>query len=110
MVTFSTRLRAVVLFYRSTAPFTLGITGLIIGCVQLLGLLMGWAKFSLLTLLFIKLLTAPAVWYLSEQQRPHQYWFYFNMGLSRSVLWGAVVGLDALLFLALSALLNQAFA
>jgi hypothetical protein len=110
MVTFSARLRAVLLFYRGAAPFMLGVTGLLIGCVQLPCLLAGWTKFSLPTLLFLKLLTMPAVWYLSERQRPHQYWFYFNMGLSRSLLWGNVVGLDGLLFLSLAATLDRVFA
>jgi hypothetical protein len=110
MVAFLARLRALLFFYRSAAPFMLGITGLIIGCVQLPSLVLGWAKFALSTLLFIKLLTAPAVWYLSEQQQPHQYWFYFNMGLSRSVLWGSIVGLDFLLFLVFTTLLNLAVA
>lgn len=110
MLTFSARVRAVLLFYRGAAPFMLGTTGLLIGCVQLPCLLGGWKVFALPTLLFFKLLTAPAVWYLSEQQRPHQYWFYFNRGLSRSVLWGSVVGLDGLLFLALAVGLDKFFA
>jgi hypothetical protein len=110
MITFSARVRAVFLFYRGVAPFMLGTTGLFIGCVQLPCLLAGWTRFALPTLLFFKLLVTPAVWYLSEQQRPHQYWLYFNMGLSRSTLWGSVVGLDGLLFLACAAGLNKLFA
>lgn len=94
------RLRAVALYYRSVAPFMLSITALLIGCVQLPGLYEGWAKGALPTLVGIKLLTAPAVWYLAEQLRPHQYWLYYNLGASRGLLWAGVVGLDGLLFLA----------
>jgi hypothetical protein len=103
------RLRAVSLFYRSVAPFMLGITALLILVVQLPGLHEGWAKNALPTLLSIKLLTTPAVWYLAEQMRPNQYWFYFNLGLSRSFLWGSVTVLDALLFLVPAAVLNALY-
>jgi hypothetical protein len=104
------RLRAVLLFYRSVAPFMLGITALLIGVVQLPGLHEGWAKNALLTLLSIKLLTTPAVWYLAEQMRPNQYWLYFNLGLTRSFLWGSVAVLDGVLFLAPVAGLNALYA
>ena len=39
------------------------------------------------------------VWYLSEQLRPEQYWFYFNLNVSRRRLWAGVVAFDAALFL-----------
>lgn len=104
------RLRAVTLFYRSVAPFMLGITALLIGLVQLPGLHEGWAKNALLTLGSIKLLTTPAVWYLAEQMRPNQYWFYFNLGLTRGFLWGSVTVLDGVLFLAPAVGLNALYA
>ena len=78
--------------------------------MQLPGLHEGWAKNSLFTLLFIKLLTGPAVWYLAEQLRPHQYWFYLNLHASRGVLWGGVAVLDGLLFLGPAAALNALYA
>lgn len=110
MAALLTRLRAVVLFYRSVASFMLGITALLIGCVQLPGLYEGWFKNALPTLVCIKLLTGPVVWYLAEQMRPNQYWFYFNLGLSRSFLWVSVGVLDGLLFLGPAVVLNTLLA
>ena len=101
MTIFSTQLRAIGLFYRSVAPFTLGITGLLLGAVLVPLLLEGKASGRLPALGLAKLLTAPVVWYLAERTRPNQYWFYFNLGLSRRRLWAGVAFLDGLLFVGL---------
>ncbi|UOQ99460.1 hypothetical protein MUN81_08210 [Hymenobacter sp. 5317J-9] len=108
MTILATQLRAVGLFYRSVAPFMLGISGLILLAVLLPALLEGWSAGLLPALLLIKLATAPVVWYLSEQLRPDQYWFYFNLNVSRRRLWGAVVVADGLVFLGGALLLRGA--
>lgn len=94
-----TQVRAVGLFYRSVAPFMLGISGLLLLAVLVPALLEGLTHDLIFRLLLAKLATAPVVWYLSEQLRPGQYWFYFNLNISRQRLWGAVVTLDSILFL-----------
>lgn len=94
-----TQLRAVALFYRSIAPFMLGVSALVLLSVLQPALAEGWGGGLLPALLLIKLATAPVVWYLSEQLRPGQYWFYYNLNISRRRLWGGVVALDGLLFL-----------
>ena len=100
MTILATQLRAVGLFYRSVAPFMLGVSGLLLLAVLLPGLLEGWWRAGMLpTLVLAKLATTPVVWYLSDQLRPGQYWFYFNLNISRQRLWGAVVTLDSILFL-----------
>jgi hypothetical protein len=99
MTILTTQLRAVGLFYRSVAPFMLGISGLLLLAVLLPAIHEGWSDGLLLGLLLTKLATAPVVWYLSEQLRPGQYWFYFNLNISRWRLWSAVVTLDGGLFL-----------
>jgi hypothetical protein len=99
MTILATQLRAVALFYRSVAPFMLGISALILLAVLLPAIHEGWSGGLLPGLLLTKLATAPVVWYLAEQLRPGQYWFYFNLNVSRRRLWGAVVVLDGLLFL-----------
>jgi hypothetical protein len=93
-----TQLRAVGLFYRSVAPFMAGVSALILLAVLLPALAEGWGRNILPGLLLAKLATAPAVWYLSEQLRPGQYWFYFNLNISRRRLWAGVVVFDGLLF------------
>ena len=93
------QLRAVGLFYRSVAPFMLGISGLLLLAVMVPALLEGFTHDLVLRLLLAKLATAPVVWYLSEQLRPGQYWFYFNLHISRWQLWISVVALDGGLFL-----------
>jgi hypothetical protein len=102
-----TRLRATLLFYRSVAPFMAGISGLLLLAVLVPALLEGFTHDLIFRLLLAKLATAPVVWYLAEQQRPGQYWFYFNLNISRRQLWTGVVALDAGLFLG-SALLVRA--
>ena len=94
-----TQLRAVGLFYRSVAPFTLGVSALLLLAVLVPALLEGFAHNLIFRLLLAKLAIAPVVWYLSEQLRPGQYWFYFNLNMSRRRLWAGVVALDAALFL-----------
>lgn len=91
-------MRAVGLFYRSIAPFMLGCTGLIIG-LALVPLLREGKAGMLPALTLAKLLTLPAVWYLAEQLRPHQYWFYYNLGVSRVRLWAGTALLDGAFFL-----------
>ena len=94
-----TQLRAVGLFYRGVAPFMLGISGLLLLAVLVPALLEGFTHDLIFRLLLAKLATASVVWYLSEQLRPGQYWFYFNLHVSRRRLWAGVVALDAALFL-----------
>lgn len=99
MTILATQSRAVGLFYRSVAPFMLGISGLLLLAVLVPALLEGFTHDLTFRLLLAKLATAPMVWYLSEQLRPGQYWFYFNLNMSRRRLWAGVVALDAALFL-----------
>ncbi|AMJ66556.1 hypothetical protein AXW84_14800 [Hymenobacter sp. PAMC 26628] len=103
-------MRAVWLFYRSVAPFMVGISALILLVVLWPALHEGWASGLVLKLLLVKLAMGPAAWYLSEQLRPNQYWFYFNLGASRRLLWGGLVVLDGLLFLGVAGALVAAFA
>ena len=42
--------------------------------------------------------------------RPNQYWFYYNLGVSRWFLWGGVAVLDGLLFVGLMLALNACYA
>ena len=98
MVSLAIWARAVLLFYRGVAPFMLGLTALMLGGVLLPALREGSAQSLLPGLVLGKLATAPVVWYLAEQMRPDQYWFYYNLGVSRPRLWAGVVGLDGLLF------------
>ena len=102
-------LRAVGLFYRSVAPFTVGISVLMVGAGLLPALVEGVAGGSLPLLVLLKLLTAPVVWYLAERTRPHQYWFYFNLGISRRRLWAGVAAFDTLLFVALAEAVRGGF-
>ena len=74
---------------------------LIIGFVLLPALHEGRARGVVPALVLSKLATAPAVWYLSERTRPGQYWFYYNLSVSRRFLRGGVAALDGLLFLGL---------
>ena len=104
-----TWLRAVGLFYRSVAPFTVGLSALLVGAGLLPALFDGVAGGALPLLVLLKLGTAPVVWYLAERARPHQYWFYFNLGISRHHLWAGVAVLDTLLFVALAEVVRVGF-
>ncbi|MDB5268367.1 MAG: hypothetical protein JWP58_1407 [Hymenobacter sp.] len=102
----ATQLRAVALFYRGVAPFMLGVSALILLAVLLPAIREGWSGGLLPGLLLTKLATAPVVWYLSEQLRPGQYWFYYNLNVSRRRLWTGVVALDGGLFLGAALLMR----
>ena len=106
MTMLATQLRAVALFYRSVAPFMLGVSALILLAVLLPAIHEGWSGGLLPALLLTKLATAPVVWYLSEQLRPGQYWFYLNLNVSRRRLWTGVVALDGGLFLGAALLMR----
>ncbi|GAB3590609.1 hypothetical protein [Hymenobacter daeguensis] len=108
MMILLTRFRAGLLFYRSVAPFMLGISGLILAAVLLPAIYEGRARGIVPALLLAKLATAPVVWLLAERLRPHQYWFYFNLNISRRQLWSGVVVLDGLLFLGSAVLVRAA--
>ena len=107
MIFIPTWLRAVGMFYRSVAPATLGITAVILGAGQLPALFEGVATGAVPLLVLIKLLTLPAVWYLAERARPDQYWFFYNLGISRAALWLGVALADTGLFIGLG-LVNEA--
>lgn len=90
-------LRAVGLLYRTMLPFTLLISGLILGSALLVG---KWPP-QLFYLLLLKLSTFPVVIYLSAQFRPHQNWLFQNLHLTPRQLWAGIVVADSLLFLLL---------
>ena len=102
MTIWVTWLRAVLLFYRSVVWFTGAITGLILGAGLLPALHEGLGKGALPKIILIKLMTGPVVWYLAERTRPHHYWFYFILGISRAGLWAGAMVLDGLLFIGLA--------
>jgi hypothetical protein len=99
------RLRGIWLFYRGVAPVLLVISGLLLLVMQLPAMVQvpGATEERVSGvppgLVLAKLLSGLAVWYLANELRPHQYWFYYNLGLSRAWLWGGVAVLDGTLFL-----------
>jgi hypothetical protein len=100
-----TRLRGIWLFYRGVALVLLcSDAGLLLLMqlpilVPLLGLHEERVSGVSPGLLLAKLLSGLAVWYLADELRPQQYWFYYNLGLSKAWLWGGVAVLDGALFL-----------
>ena len=104
MTALATRLRAILLFYRSVAPFMLGVSALIVGGVLVPAMHDGLAVGLVPGLVLLKLATGPVVWYLSERMQSNQYWFYYNLGLSRRFLWVSIVLLDGALFLGIATL------
>jgi hypothetical protein len=59
--------------------------------------------FSLFFVYFwwFKLLSEGAVWYLVRQNYSTKFWFYHNLGLSETVLFGGAFALDILIALVL---------
>lgn len=105
MGVWGTRLRGIWLFYRGVAPALLLISAALLlvmqlpVMVQLPGLREEKASGVPPGLVLAKLLSGLAVWYLANELRPQQYWFYYNLGLSRTWLWGGVAVLDGGLFI-----------
>jgi hypothetical protein len=96
-MTISTYLRALGLFYRTVALFTALFSLLVVGA-SVVGAFGKWPLPLTAGLLLTKLGTFPAVWYLSEQLRPHQYWLYLNMHIAPWQLWAGIVVLDTVVF------------
>jgi len=105
MAVWITRLRGIWLFYRGVAPVLLVISAALLLVMQLPVMMQvpglheaGGAGVSP-GLLLAKLLSGLAVWYLLNEMQPQRYWFYYNLGLSRTWLWGGVAVLDSSLFI-----------
>lgn len=93
MILLLRHLRAVGLFYRAVAPASIGTT-----LLMALVLLEFRDAPNYGVPLLLKLLTWPPLLYLRERLRPHARWWWHNLGYSRRQLWGAIFGLDMLLF------------
>lgn len=105
MAVWITRLRGIWLFYRGVAPVLLVISAALLLVMQLPvmmqvpGLREAGGTGVSPGLLLAKLLSGLAVWYLFNEMQPQRYWFYYNLGLSRTWLWGGVAVLDSSLFI-----------
>jgi hypothetical protein len=99
-------LQAIAIFYRSIAPAMLSVTAAMLWLLWPSALGQGSDPGRLVGLVLLKLGSVPVAWYLTEQARPHQYWFYFNMGVPRWGLWAGVAVLDVLLLVGLATLLQ----
>ena len=85
-------------FYRSFALASVVIT---ICCLKLL-----WDfDFLIFGMLFwFKIATLGLLFYFIDNYKRNHYYYYQNLGLSRSVLWAATMGFDLFLFLFLTIL------
>lgn len=105
MLVWVTRLRGIWLFYCGVAPVLLLISAVLLLLMQLPVVLPlpslheGRVSGVPPGLVLAKLLSGLAVWYLANELRPQQCWFYYNLGLSRAWLWGGVALLDGGLFM-----------
>ncbi|SNR64390.1 MULTISPECIES: hypothetical protein [Hymenobacter] len=104
-MTIPTYLRALGLFYRTVAPFTV-VFSLLIFAAAAVGPFPTWPLPLTAGLLLTKLGTFLVIWYLSAQLRPHQYWFYLNLHIAPWQLWAGVLVADTLLFSAAVGLLH----
>lgn len=100
----SVYLRALYSFYRTLTPSLVVFSLLIIGTSIPFG---NWPLRLEGSVLCMKLVTFPLVWYLSEQLRPHQYWLYLNLHIAPWHLWAGIVLLDTALFSAAVLLIHQ---
>lgn len=116
MAVWNTRLRGIWLFYRGVAPVLLLISALLLllmqlpAMVQVPGASEGQVSGVPPGLVLAKLLSGLAVWYLANELRPQQYWFYYNLGLSKTWLWGGVAVLDGGVFMVAAELLARLWA
>jgi hypothetical protein len=96
--------RALFLFYRTLLPSLSLFSLLILGTSVPYG---NWPLQLSASVLLMKLVTFPLVWYLSERMRPHQYWLYLNLHIAPWQLWAGVVLLDTLAFSAIVRVVRQ---
>lgn len=116
MAVWITRLRGIWLFYRGVAPVLLVISAALLLVMQLPvmmqvpGLHEAGGTGVSPGLLLAKLLSGLAVWYLFNEMQSQRYWFYYNLGLSRTWLWGGVAVLDSSLFIVVAQLVAWVWA
>jgi hypothetical protein len=99
-----TYLRALFLFYRTLLPSLSLFSLLILDTSVPFG---NWPLQLSVSVLFMKLITFPLVWYLLGQMRPNQYWLYLNLHIAPWQLWIGIVLLDTMVFSALVAMVRQ---
>lgn len=96
--------RALFLFYRTQFSALSLFSLLILGTSVPFG---NWPLQLGVSVLLMKLVTFPVVWYLSGQMRPNQYWLYLNLHIAPWQLWVGIVLLDTGLFSGIVVLLRQ---
>lgn len=88
-------LRLLYLFYRRYCPFSL-----VISLLCLLILLTNGAN-TLTFLFWLKVFTLFVAVYAVETSRNQEFYFYYNLGLAKTALWGWTLFFDVTLFVAL---------
>jgi hypothetical protein len=90
------KLRAILNFYKSFAIASSLITFICVYFIYKFGI----EAFSILT--WFKLITGAVIFYFIKDYKNNVFYYYKNMGLSKSVLWISTLSFDFLLYLSLS--------
>lgn len=73
------------------------------GCIRSFWLY-GWAGFS--AVFWCKVLTLALLYFFVNEYRKKEYYYYQNLGISKTMLWAASLSLDVMLFILLLIISN----
>lgn len=90
-------IRSLASFYLGFLPAAWVLSFICIGVFHWLYPGYGWSPF--MYLFWFKIVSMGLIWYATDQYRRHTYYYYFNLGFSKTFLWAVTLGLDFGLFL-----------
>lgn len=93
------RIRALISFYLGFLPAGWALTMIGIFIFHQQYSVHGWSTF--IYLFWFKIISLSLIWYMMDRYRKQVYYYYFNLGLSKTLLWGFTLGIDFGLFLLL---------
>ena len=86
-------------FYRGFLPASWSLTAICLFSFHVLYSTYGWNTF--IYLFWFKVITLGLLWYVMDQYKKRVYYYYFNLGMSKTTLWSVTLGVDLGLYILL---------
>lgn len=93
------RIHSIISFYLAFLPAAWALTLICILIFHRQYPVYGWSTF--VYLFWFKMISLGLTWYTMNRYKKQVYYYYFNLGLSKTSLWSVTLGVDLALFLVL---------